>query len=214
MTDQEKKDVRSVLKSLALFLLPFLLVLVYPFMVMFLSGELMPVNSIIQKQQTAPSEVFVSLAYSDPTRFYKLKIAQKRGAKILALGTSRVMQVRSLFFSDPDSFYNAGGGISDLKDFRNFLNKIPVDKTPSLLIIGLDQRFFNPDWASLNGVGDNWPAPPGPASVFLNNWAKVYADTWQGKISFSTILSGRTANNAIGLSAQMRDMGFRKDGRE
>ena len=98
------------LKNLTLFLIPGMVVLIFPTIVLFWSGEFYSVDKIgkIARDHRA---VIIGLAYTNYAVEYQLQETIFRKPKILALGSSRVGQFRSLFFREPDLFYNTTGAI-------------------------------------------------------------------------------------------------------
>lgn len=203
---------RFVLK-LSLFLSPFLLVLAFPFALMLASGELKGVDSVLEWQASSPKLALFGLAYSDPTAYYKLRGTLLRSPAVLALGTSRVMALREEYLLPGTVFFNAGNGVTRLRHYRLFLDKIPRGHEPKVLLLGLDQYFFNAAFDSLapDGMEGQWRGDRDRADVFLDKWLQVYFDLRAGKISLRR-LAHRGDLKWVGLSAGMYGDGFRNDG--
>lgn len=201
---------RKFVLKLVLFLLPFALVLGFPVAVLIVSGELTSVSRVITAQE-AEDQLVVGFAYSNATSFYKLQSTLQRKPAVLALGTSRVMQFRDFFFKAPRDFYNAGGGVDRLEDFRVFVDHL--SSTPKLLIIGLDQYFFNDNWQGFLVRDYNALLASenrDDLGIVTGNWMEVYQDYLAGKFNFRALV--RRPSTRIGLSAAARGAGFRSDG--
>ncbi|KAA3638858.1 MAG: hypothetical protein DWQ02_04570 [Bacteroidetes bacterium] len=114
------------------------------------------------------------------------------------------------------SFYNAGFTISGINDFLPFLQSIPKNKYPNLLIIGLDQWMFNENWDSLEGSkeptywGRSFQSNPGSKTFF-----SVYKDLKNGKYGVLESVK-RFDKNAqvyhVGLHSVINNTGIRRDG--
>ncbi len=144
---------KKFIRNLTIFLLPILCLLGFNLFILTLSGELFSPDRIIACQST--DNGLIGLAYSNPIKYIKLKITEHKKPKILLLGTSRVMQFRDFFFNNPELFYNAGGAISKIKDFNIFINTLETENI-QIVIVGLDQYFFNKNWDDLNGLQTNY----------------------------------------------------------
>src|SRR5215471_679467 len=201
---------RKFVLKIVLFLLPFALVLGFPVVVLIVSGELTSLSRVIAAQDVE-EQVVAGFAYSNATNFYKLQSTMQRKPTILALGTSRVMQFRDFFFKAPHDFYNAGGGVDRLEDFRIFVDRLSCP--PKLLIIGLDQYFFNDNWQGF--AARDYSALLASENrdrlgIVTRNWIEVYEDYLAGKFNLGTLV--RRPSTCIGLSAVARGAGFRSDG--
>lgn len=202
---------KRLVTYLILFLIPIALLFSFPLFILGASGEFDSIEKVFIQQQKSSAPVLAGYAYSDHWGYGKLKATLNRAPKVLVLGTSRAMQFRSYFFSK--SFYNAGGGVRTIKHFLEFLSQIPKGNEPELLIIGLDQNFFNADW--------DWPfygiyQAPSPITarlkVFVNLWHKVYFDYFKKKIDLRKIVKPDPEIKKIGLNAIMKNDGYRNDG--
>ena len=73
--------------------------------------------------------------------------------------------------------------------FSHFLDKIPADKTPKLLVMGLDQKFFNPnyDYLAPDDI-DNLLTQQISAMDVLSNWPVIYGHYLRGDFSLPEIL--------------------------
>jgi hypothetical protein len=135
------------------------------------------------------------------------------------MGNSRVMQFRSEFFRPEVTFFNAGGIITRIQDFRAMLERLPPEAQPRFLIIDTETSFFHPN---SDRITDRDPMYQllqrqmegyTPAvDIYRANWGNVWVDTFQGKIEVSRVASGRGLTTRIGLQALCKEQGFRRDG--
>jgi len=206
---------RRFLVRLFLFCLPLIALFGFPALVLLASGELLPLDVYVYAAQHLPQSRF-GLAYSNPIEAYKLRLLLVRQPRVVALGTSRVMQFRQQLFQPPESFYNAGGIIARVEHLNPVLARIPRAQQPDVLIVGLDQYFFNPRWTDMAQI--NWDAQldgtrnPDAFKIFTANWRQVYADAFAGKFSLLDVLPNATTWSYFGLNARVRNRAFRFDG--
>lgn len=136
---------KRFVKRIVLFALPFLLFAagIVPFYLALTgTGELGVLEESIEKQRQE-HETLLGLGYNEDTCYYKLINAEHYQADVLALGTSRVMQLKDSFFQD--SFYNCSGAVSgNYNEYRNFLQNL--NYKPKLILLGLDTWVFNDEW--------------------------------------------------------------------
>jgi hypothetical protein len=119
------------------------------FIVVFFVSFLTIANEIYEFGSTIESQtedVLYVIAFSDRNVEYKLHNLLNRNPELAIIGTSRVMSFRAEMFPDYVN-YNAGGIVSNISHFRPLLEKlIDEGNAPEIIIIGLDQYFFNESW--------------------------------------------------------------------
>lgn len=192
------------------------MILGFPLFVLFISDDFTSIDKVVEAQKEKNKLVLFGTAYSNNSfsPFYKLKSVLGRRPDVIILGTSRVLQFRSRFFKDTASFYNAGGGVSKIKHLQHFLEKVPRGEEPRLVIVGLDQYFFNSKWDYLadDDIEKRLATIDVSAlDIFLNSWKKIYVDYYEKKYSLRSILAER-GKGWIGLNALMNGNGIRNDG--
>ena len=206
---------RSFLLRLAALLAPFALILAFPFFVLWKAGEFMPLEDVVDLQRRGVTTMY-GPAYSNGWRHLKEVEVPLRRPKIVALGTSRVMQFRAEFFREPQSFYNAGGAVYSPRQLDGFLTLLGDDrsKQPRLLLVGLDQDFFNSRWqyppsllSSFKGLRLVYEA-----KAFQHSWKLVYGDFFRHKISLPRLVAESRTQRRLGLAAMTNVHGFRTDG--
>jgi hypothetical protein len=204
---------RSFAAKILLYALPFVVVLLFPVAVLTISGEFAPVERVIELQTHATKPVLFGKAYSDPTATYKLNSVLRRRPEVMALGTSRILAVRSNFFAPGTRFFNAGNGVTRLRHFRPFLERIPRGSEPKVILLGLDQYLFNANFDPLapDGMETDWAGARPPHEVFFQSWTRVFGDFRAGKFALDD-LAQRDGQVRIGLNAMVHANAFRNDG--
>jgi hypothetical protein len=183
---------------------PFIIFLLIFFPSFFLarrSGELIPVNTIVKIQQSRDN-VLVGLAIKNIDTRLKFVTSKIINPDILALGTSRVMQFRREYFNDDVVFYNAGGAVVNLMQYIDFITAL--EHNPEYVIIGLDQYFFNENYAKWNQSHTVYAYNYEPVKIVISGFKKM--------LQKELIYQPYIYNDNIGLTAKVHGDGFRKDG--
>lgn len=170
---------------------------------LYVTGEFMHPARIVAHQ--AEHNVLCGMAYSNPEAGIKVEGMKLRQPQIVILGTSRVLCFRGEFFSEPDAFFNAGRAIVRLGDCRAFFEAVPMD-TVRILIIGLDQYFFNVHWDDFLDSPRDYTDVTTVRDVL--DAQTLWKDWRDGKFDGKRLLN----SPHIGMSARMKDTGFRADG--
>lgn len=173
----------------------------FPFIVLLLSGEILPLSAICRR--TKNEQILFGLAYSDVNQKYKLEMTKMKTPTVLSLGTSRIMQISDEWINDSISFYNAGGGIVEPIDVVSFLEQL--EERPKILILNLDQFFFNVNSSSRYNATYDYKYEPG--RIFRVNALNIYKDFMNSKFLISDLLKSN-----IGLNACANGNGFKNDG--
>ena len=207
-----RDDHKRFLVKITLFCVPFAVVLGAVAVVLALSGELTSVARALELQKES-SDILVGLAYTDPTEHFKLQGLLKRRPTVLALGTSRVMQFREECFRPGVVFYNGGNSVTRLRHYNVFLSKIPAGSEPAVILLGLDQYFFNMNFDRLadDDIENRLEHDRPVFGMFTSRWLDVYRDYWSGKFTLSN-LTDSTRRKHVGLNAISALNGFRRDG--
>lgn len=201
-----------------LFCLPLLVLFGVPALLMGLSGEFTPAGTVIARQQTDP-QTLLGLAYSDSSLYVKARRLAQVHPEVLALGNSRVMQFRSGFFQPGVRFYNAGGAVSMVQDYRVYLQRLAPADVPRFLLLAADDSFFHPSAEGESAIKNHLreqerfvTSSSPPVEIYRAHWRKVWADLWAGKIQVRKVLARRGASNRVGMPAVCLDQGYRADG--
>ncbi len=209
------KEILILLKKLSVFIPLGIALLIFPIALLFFSGEFKDIDKVIKIQNQKESRILFGRKYYSDTFYYKLKGAEVRSAKVLALGTSRVMAFRSRFFKNEISFFNGGGGVRKMSQFASLLKELPKSSLPEVLIVAFDQHFFNPNWAGQDKFSDFQKTYSKKTFAETWNWGRLYL---LNDILFNTSFSLKTAlfnihnDNLIGLNAKSFNVGYLNDG--
>lgn len=204
---------RFVIKLL-LFILPF--ALVYGTLGGFIvyTGEAMPLRMVVA-HQSGEAPVLYRPRYGNRDFEFKLLSVETRQPEVIALGSSRVLQFRSMFFNRrSDAFYNAGAPAWTLDEVDHFLQELDTSAAPRILILGLDHPWFNDAF-----VSD--PLPPSRTDLqqLTETTAAVVQDTILGEeqVDVARMLRRTEPGHgtlALGWRAIRDGHGFRNDGSE
>lgn len=220
---------RRFLFRLVLLTLPFAIWLGPPLAVIMLSGEYEDLDRIIQTQADShrnggTDEVLYGPAFTNPTQLYKMLASQSTKANWVALGSSRVMKFRARFFKEPQHFYNAGGAIWNVYHLEPWLERIPIEHQPQLILLGVDQWNFNPNWhPGTKGLAGMKLSPwdsydqQRPLHTLQKDWRRLWQEIGLGylgprELFFGGMLLGGTQITRVGLQAMKSNSGFRRDG--
>lgn len=169
------------------------------------SGEIMDYDIIIWAQRLIDEDILIGMAYNEQTEYMKTENSRYYEPEVLALGTSRVMQISGSYWHK--GFYNAGGGVANIDEFVGFLDALGDSCRPELLIVALDSYFFNDSWnGTLNGA--HVPAKKKDPSC-VRTVRDMYESYEEGKWSLDQIFS---TPYRFGLNGKVKNAGFKKDG--
>ncbi|MDB4412416.1 hypothetical protein N9170_02975 [Akkermansiaceae bacterium] len=194
------------LTRITLFFTPIVLISVPSFFYLKGLGELVPLSSAVQENQEKGH--LIGYAYSDPGYLIKHQALKIRAPEVIALGTSRALQFRSLYFKDPESFYNCGRSVSKIRDFRSFLEAYPTSP-PKIIILCLDQDFFNHNYDDLFLKGRIFSVTdPSKSARYSKSFKGLFKAARKGDFEFRNI----EESSGIGGTSKWFKEGFRKDG--
>lgn len=206
-----------LLLRLCMFLTPLALYFVPTLLILTLGGELTSPSEAARMQQADPTMIYGRL-YEDDFPYFKLVSSELHAPEVLALGSSRVMQFRAGMFSRGNAvFYNAGGGASTMYSVPAFLRQVPPADLPKVLIVGLDQDWFQPDNAKVGRGGQPWTiSPPRIDLARVINLTRLLAvDMVNQKRPYDQVFRGTDPiyhARAVGINAITTGSGFRSDG--
>lgn len=206
---------RLFIAKIVLLLLPFAVPLAFPVLVLWSSGEFISQEQVIQRQSRGGDDLIVGLAFSNPWRTFKLEAALQRQPQILVLGSSRCEPIRSTWFKNPASWYNASMGVSVLWHQEEFLRRFRSHALPRLLILALDQWDFNGNSSPIDSVDPRDPyfhTAQEPLRLIQERWKEIYNLYDTGRFKISDIMNNALGGRYIGLTAMTQRAGFRNDG--
>lgn len=173
--------------------------------------ELLPLREALTRQ--AATDALLGQATFQNFFGHKLELVRQRRPVVLALGSSRMMQLRAESFRV--SFANAGGAMNSVEEGRRFVAEMATAHVPDVILLGLDFWWFHPSWR------DPRPAPDADANT-LTPTRLMRPLQWlaTGKLvaaDVAHVMRGETRNAyttypGIGLLAIQSSSGFRPDG--
>ena len=193
--------------NLFLFFTPLTFIWIFPLYVYWEGHEFVSIDRVIETQRGSKQLLF-GLAYSNVDRAYKIRLTADRKPSIIALGNSRVMEVRKEFFHEPENFINAGGAASSLQDAVLFVDALPKDNLPRVLILGVYPGYFQPQ---KSGIVDEGTLAFRLRSFFAVRWRQVYIDYFTGKFTLSQLSLSKNSY-FVGLNALISREGYLNDG--
>lgn len=192
------------------FLIPLVLLFLFPVWILFESGEFLSQSQIESLQNKPGTKVLLGKAYVPSDAVSLVKIVQDKKPEVLVLGNSRVLQIRQEFFQGGVSFYNAGGSILTLADLNAFLAQLSY--SPRVIIVGLEQSYFHTMWTKQTMTSTVTEPSSLTTEALLGIIKKVYLDFWAHKFSIADVLQKTNDYRAIGLNAVVHHNGLRNDG--
>jgi hypothetical protein len=203
--------------KLSIFVFPIILILAFPILILYKSGELDTPNKIISYVTKKHNNVLYGPAYAGFIKSLKVASTLEYKPEILALGDSRVSEIRAEFFNPNIKFYNASLAVSELSDFRTFLSLIPTSTQPKILVVDINQQQFHPGNFSPNGEANRRLMQPSSfndiINIFITSWSHVYKHLFEGKYTVEQVFASQPENTKLlGLEAIVQLKGFRNDG--
>jgi hypothetical protein len=188
---------------------PTILITIVFFFFLKISNEIYDFKSTIELQT---EDVLYGIAFSDKTYEYKLYNLLTTSPELAIIGTSRVLQFNADMFPDY-SFYNAGLILRNIGQFKPLLEKlIEEEKKPQIMIIGLDQNFFNQEWNLVNSSdNESYRSRLDSIPNIVIPDKSILLEAILNEPSLLTNKSILTSKN-IGLMAKAFNQGFRVDG--
>ncbi|PKN30080.1 MAG: hypothetical protein CVU64_05195 [Deltaproteobacteria bacterium HGW-Deltaproteobacteria-21] len=214
-----RKDERAAwafLKRTLLFLSPFFLFFLVFELALWRTGDALPSRHAFQRQIASKDEVLYGRDFlSQQFNIYKLTAIRELRPEILVLGSSRVMQIRSLLFG-PFSFYNAGGMLQNACDLQEYARLVLKKDLPSprVLIVGIDPWWLNEGY----GSDVSWLNQEDEAYSFVAHveaLRRAIIGKRLGALLRGLFLPKKSpywGYEAIGSLAIHKDNGFRRDG--
>lgn len=181
-------------------------------------GESMPLRVVLWHQQSDEIVLFRP-RYGNRDQQYKQLAVNLNKPDVMAIGSSRVLQIREEFFiRNPDAFYNAAAPAWQLEQVYNLLTTVDKEALPDILLLGID-----PPWFVESYEGDTFPEPVSDfANFFIVNRSyiqDVADDVDFSRPNFDTQnyqqrVEPRSGGLALGMRAIRDGHGFRNDGSE
>jgi hypothetical protein len=206
MNKKERYDIRRFGARLGVFLMLVSAIIGFSVICLYKAGELCSFSSYIHPLQ---QDQLFGLGYSYYDKTYKFHMTDEvERPEVLALGSSRIMQVKRSVVSPDYSFYNAGGAIQNVRELALFVSKL--HDSPQLILVNIDQWWFNRAYIDEDQTFSPsvYDEPEWDASKLGRCVCDFYTDLVKGKINLIKVFS----SNHIGLNAICNENGFAADG--
>lgn len=199
------------IKKTIVFLIPVFFFFLFPASVIYIGKEYLPVVDILKLQNQHPETIFGFAYHRASFDTYKKLLVQTKNPEVVALGTSRVMQIRKEFFIQPDTFTNASIGGVSLEDVELFVRELPEQSKLKIIILGFDQSMFY-DAPLQKEKEMELYMPLRITSIAGSMSRRIYLDYFSHKYSISELIQQAQMTDGIGISALIHNNGFRVDG--
>lgn len=171
--------------------------------------------SDIVERQTENNSIY-GTGLNQNTFSYKLELIKKVKPKVVALGSSRVMEFRKENFNT--SFVTAGGGMNYLNEGYKFLENMYKFHSPEYIILGLDfwwfnNNFYQPKYFPYHANdGQSINITKIYKTLFWLVNSKISVSTFNNIVNNSKIKNQYTNYDNLGFRAIATSDGFRSDG--
>ena len=202
------KQVRIFFMKLMIFSLP----LMFAFSPLLFSGESINSTNVARMQQS--KDVLFGTEYSEATyRYYKSEMTRLMNPEVLILGDSRPLQIRSSFFKDDITVYNASYSVINTEDMKYFLES-QKNSNIRIVIISLSHFSFNANFADIiTPTHDEYVNPIRGNGLPIPTVAKfILKDMADNKLGIRQYISTLFEVNSIGMNAKLNKNGMLPDG--
>lgn len=199
------------LRKLIIVSIPLCFIMFFPCAVILLGREAVSFKEVVRIQELEPRLLF-GFAYNAASFYpYKKYLVEIKQPKVIALGTSRVMQFRSDFFKNDSSFINAGGAGRSMEDIELFMHELHGDGSVKIVILGIDKEVITDTYSSKDKKSEEF-LPVRFIKITVSVSRRIYLDYFAGKYTLSGLYKASKSSDNIGLSALLHGDGFRVDG--
>ena len=183
--------------------------------VLWRSGELWPADWTVRYQQRTGAIWSAGIAPDE--RAFKFAQYEARNPRIIAMGSSRVLQIREAMFSE--TFQNMGRGLPQSGTAESY-RALTRDHAPDLVLWGIDHYLFsqrknegiNNQRAKYSQVG---PRPlDGGAGLRIvpNTLVTLWSNIYSGKVELNAVIQTAIRGSArpgprVGLRATTTNLG-------
>ncbi len=144
----------------------------------------------------------------------KFKIIKEKKPNVVAIGSSRVMQFRSMYFKNND-FYTMGGTASSLDEAQYTFDKISKICKPSIVILGVDLWWLNPNFKQQNRYRNQEEEQNINTQKYFDLWVnlKDNGKLREALLNYTDIKEKEEYGNrdTVGLSSAVKSEGYRLD---
>jgi len=201
-----KKYITMLLFTASVVAIPFMIAAYF----LYNNGEYLNVYQVVDEQLGHEQACIWGTAFSEQTYPYKSELINRITPKIVALGSSRVMQFRGNYFTD--TFVGAGGVMSTVYDGEIFSQNILSENSPNVVILGIDIWWFNREALGIDrfsAANESFYSRPSLVDLMT-----VYGWLFNNRIQYSEFVNGLQVkdNCNVGLAGRLDKTGFGSDG--
>lgn len=196
-----------------LFLSSLLIIFTFPFFVVYISREYVSPKEAVEVQSTFPEALFGLLYHSNLDYLYKKDLIQTKHPKIIAIGSSKVMEIRKEFFLKPDEFVNAGIPIGDtsIGTMEHLIEGLKGSDLPNVIILGIDQDLLYEKYEDKSDIRNpSLFTRIGDLALYTSR--NIYLDALAKKYSIRNLFSLHERSPNMGINALIHGDGYRADG--
>ena len=189
--------------SCALFFAPLAGIIALAAVSLSIVGELTTPEDVLARQKSG--RVLFEQMYQPKNNYpaYKLLASVQHRPEILALGTSRILSLRSEFIRGSKRFYNGFINGAPVGVMRGFLEHLPADALPRVLILDIDPWWFR----------EKATIQPKPGYYQASSQMEILDLDWRkGLYLLTQRWAMRAGPNLIGGSARLNKSGLKEDG--
>lgn len=195
------------------FILPLVAFIVFPGWILYLGNEFTSLEERLQLlQSSTDNATLVGPSYlSEGNISFEMMSALR--PDVLAIGDSRILQLRKEFFNDDVTFYNAsdiGVGVEGLIWKNQLWDVLPEGYVPQVLIMNLGQNFFRKGFVNSESTSNIFTVSEEPHYLYIIR--DIYLDYMRSKFTLKKLLAVGRAPNVIGIDALIHHTGRRPDG--
>lgn len=165
------------------------------------AGEL-DIDNVIA-MQASHEKVLYSSGLNQSSYYYKLKLFDFANPDVIAIGSSRAMQVRGAFFKP--SFVNLGGSVNGITELESLVSNLASRKNkPRIAFVFLDPWWFIQEYARDGG--------PPPVERSANRISISIARYAISSLREGNWISKLSSTDNLGIHAILTNEGFGQDG--
>lgn len=202
------------------FLLPLLLIGGFFESAFWMSGDSWPMAKIAAAHEGRTSLLVRPRYFAQSYRFKFDRLRSLR-PDIVCLGTSRVLQIRALFFDTPRvQFYNCGGLLGSFADIHAYTVALADGRLPKpkIAIFGIEPWWMKsglppsqPTWDTDSQYADSFYIPEAHIAA-TRAVLKQWGIPWPGSLGHAFSPAPHSTYPSVGAAAISKGVGFRHDG--
>lgn len=206
--------------QLALFLAPVLVLFALFEATFWAAGESWPMARIAAAHEGRQT-LLVRPQYFAQSYLFKFDRVRAMKPEVICLGTSRVLQIRELFFDTTKTrFYNGGGMLGSFADIHVYTTALREGTLPKpkVAIFGLDPWWIKsglpptkPTWETDSQYADSFYIPEAHIAA-MRVLLKQKGMPWPGALGVAYSPAPHSGYPALGTAALTKGVGFRHDG--